>query len=61
MILGAGIYAEVYPIMKETVLTWGDFGKVTLPAALGINHWFVIIVLGVAFVGLFKWFEKKGV
>ncbi len=61
MILGAGIYAEVYPIMKETVLTWGIFGKVTVPAALGINHWFVIMVLGVVFVGLFKWFEKKGV
>jgi uncharacterized membrane protein YedE/YeeE len=61
MILGAGIYAEVYPIIKETVLTWGNFGKVTLPAALGINHWFVIIVLGAAFVGLFKWFGKKGV
>lgn len=61
MILGAGIYAEAYPIMKDTVLTWGNFGKITLPGALGINHWFVIIVLGVVFVGLFKWFEKKGV
>jgi hypothetical protein len=34
MILGAGLYAEFYPIMKGTVLTWGDFGKITLPAAL---------------------------
>ena len=23
MILGAGLYAEAYPLMKETVLTWG--------------------------------------
>lgn len=60
MILGAGLYAELYPLMKETVLTWGDFGKVTLPAALGINHWFVIIFLGIAFIGLFRLFEKKG-
>lgn len=60
MILGAGIYAEVYPLIKETVLTWGSFGKITLPAALGINHWIVIIGLGVAFIGLFRFFEKKG-
>jgi len=60
MILGAGIYAEFYPIMKGTVLTWGDFGKITLPAALGINHWIVIVILVALLIGLFRWFEKKG-
>lgn len=60
MILGAGLYAEAYPLMKETVLTWGDFGKITLPAVLGINHWIVIVILVAAFIALFYWFEKKG-
>src|SRR3989339_915547 len=60
MILGAGLYAEAYPLMKETVLTWGDFGKITLPVVLGINHWIVIVILVALFVGLFRWFEKKG-
>jgi len=60
MILGAGLYAEAYPLMKETVLTWGDFGKITLPAVLGINHWIVIVILVALFIGLFRWFEKKG-
>jgi len=60
MLLGAGIYAEVYPVMKETVLTWGDFGKITFPAILGINHWIVIIILGAALIALCRWFEKKG-
>ncbi|OPY87981.1 MAG: putative inner membrane protein [Smithella sp. PtaU1.Bin162] len=60
MILGAGIYAEFYPLLKGTVLTWGNFGKVTLPTALGINHWLVIVILGIAFVLLFRWFEKNG-
>jgi len=60
MILGAAIYAEMFPLMKATVLTWGNFGKITLPSALGINHWIVIVVLVAAFVGLFRWFEKKG-
>lgn len=60
MILGAVIYAEMFPLMKATVLTWGNFGKITLPSVLGINHWIVIVVLVAAFVGLFRWFEKKG-
>jgi uncharacterized membrane protein YedE/YeeE len=59
MILGAGIYAELYPMLKDTVLTWGNFGKITLPDALGINHWIIIIVLGTLFIALFRWFEKK--
>ncbi|MEI6611176.1 MAG: YeeE/YedE thiosulfate transporter family protein [Deltaproteobacteria bacterium] len=60
MILGAGLYAEAYPLMKETVLTWGDFGKITIPLALGINPWIVIVILGALFIILFRWFEKKG-
>ncbi|HOG18267.1 MAG TPA: YeeE/YedE thiosulfate transporter family protein [Syntrophales bacterium] len=60
MILGAGLYAETFPLMKATVLTWGNSGKITLPSVLGINHWIVIVVLIAAFIGLFRWFEKKG-
>ncbi|MBN2569882.1 MAG: YeeE/YedE family protein [Deltaproteobacteria bacterium] len=59
MVLGAAVYAEVYPILKGTVLTWGNFGKITLPGILGVNHWIVIIVLVAVFIGLFAWFEKK--
>jgi len=60
MLLGAGLYAEAYPLMKETVLTWGNFGKITLPTVLGINHWIVIVILVAVFIALFRWFEKKG-
>ena len=59
MILGAGVYAEFYPLLKGSVLTCGNFGKITLPSILGINHWIVIVILGAAFIGLFVWFEKK--
>jgi len=60
MLLGAGLYAEAYPTMKKTVLTWGDFGKITIPQVLGINHWMIIPFFIVAGVLLFYWFEKKG-
>ncbi len=60
MLLGAGLFAEAYPFLKATVLTWGNFGKISIPAALGVNHWIVIVILIAAFVGLFYGFEKKG-
>ncbi len=60
MLVGAAVYAEFYPVLKGSVLMWGDFGKVTLPGVLGINHWIVIVVLCAAFVVLFRWFERKG-
>ena len=59
MLAGAAIYAEVYPLMKQTVLTWGNLGKITLPGILGINHWIVVSVFVLAGIGLFYWFEKK--
>lgn len=59
MLAGAAVYAESYPLMKRTVLTWGDLGKITLPGILGINHWIIVPVFVLAGVGLFYWFEKK--
>jgi len=59
MIIGAALFAEVYPILKTTVLTWGDFGKITIPQIIGVNHWPVIAVMVILGVLLFRWFEKK--
>ena len=60
MLAGAALFAEFYPTLKTTVLTWGDLGKITLPQVLNINHWPVIAVMVVISVVLFRWFEKKG-
>jgi uncharacterized protein len=60
MLAGAAIYAEAYPLMKATVLTWGDYGKITLPQILGINHWLVILPIAIGSAFLFRWLEKKG-
>jgi uncharacterized membrane protein YedE/YeeE len=60
MLLGAGLYAEAYPGMKETVLTWGDLGKITFPQVLGVNHWIIVAVVVIVGLLLFRWFEKKG-
>lgn len=60
MLVGAGIYAEAYPYLQKTVLTWGDYGKITIPQVLGVNHWLVIVPFVLLTLMLFRWFEKKG-
>ena len=53
MVVGAGFYAEAYSFMKQTVLTWGKLGKLTLPQVLGVNHWVVILVIILGTLGVF--------
>ncbi len=60
MLVGAGLYAEAYPFLKKTVLTWGDLGKITFPQVLGVSHWIIIPIVVVGGLLLFRWFEKKG-
>lgn len=59
MLAGAALFAEAYPFLKRTVLTWGDLGKITIPQVLRVNHWFVIILIVISALLLFRWFEKK--
>lgn len=60
MLFGAGIYAEVFPYLKTTILTWGDYGKITVPQVLGINHWGVIVPVVIIILFFFRWLERKG-
>ena len=60
MLTGAALYAEAYPLMKQTLLAWGNFGKITLPQVLGLSPWVIIVPFILVSLGLFTWFEKKG-
>ena len=60
MVVGAALFAEAYPFLLKTVYTWGDFGKITVPQMLGINHWFIIPLFIVGAVLLFRWLEQRG-
>jgi uncharacterized membrane protein YedE/YeeE len=59
MMIGAALYAEVYPAIKSTILAWGSYGKITLADILGLNHWIMIAILTVIYIGLFYLFEKN--
>jgi len=60
MLVGAAIFAEVYSSLKTNILTWGNFGEITLPQLLGLSHWVIVPVMIVGALVLFWWFEKKG-
>ncbi len=59
MLVGAALYAEAYPGLKTTVLSWGNYGKITLPQVIGVSPWLVIGAFVVVGLGMFYWFEKK--
>ncbi len=44
-IVGAGLYAHFYPFLKETVLKWWAFGKLTFSQTLNVNPWIIISLL----------------
>jgi hypothetical protein len=48
MVVGAGIYAALYPKLSTTVLKLGEFDKETIPQLLGARLWPVIGVAGLA-------------
>ena len=60
MLFGGAVYAIIYPFMKKYIISIGSFGKISLPHALGINHWIVILVFSILTIVLFRFFEKKG-
>lgn len=59
MLAGAAFYAELFPVMKSSVMALKDYGKLGLPEVLGVSHWLVIPVFTGIVLGLFAWFEKK--
>jgi hypothetical protein len=59
MLVGAGIFAEVYSYIKDNFLQWGDLGKLSIPQVVGIHHWIVILIIGVVLVLALVAVEKK--
>jgi len=60
MLVGAAVFSRSYDWLLTTVYTWGDYGKITLPGATGLNHWLVIALLAAAYVLILRFIERKG-
>ena len=53
IVLGAGLFAVIYPHVQHGILTKGHFGTISLPDVFKVNHWIVIPVLSALIVALF--------
>ena len=43
ILIGSGLFAAIYPRLRAGILQKGDFGAKTIPQALGVNHWLVVL------------------
>jgi hypothetical protein len=59
MLIGAALYAHIYPFIQATIESWKDFGKISLSDALGVSHWVIIPLMWAVIIAMFYWFEKK--
>lgn len=57
-LIGAGIFAVLFPRLEASVLHRGDFGELTLPQLLKVNPWAVVIPAAMAIAALLVIFEK---
>ena len=60
ILIGAGLYSEVYPFIQNNLLKFGDYGKLTIPSLIGTDPWLVVVPAVLVFAGVLYWLEKKG-
>lgn len=60
MVIGAGLFAELYPRLKKGVLVRGPFPAVTVPEFLHLNPWVVIVLLEACMIGFLLVLEHSG-
>ena len=60
MLIGAGLFAALYPRLQRSVLAWGWFGTLTLPELIRVNAWLVVPPIAAALVGVLILLERAG-
>lgn len=60
IIIGAGLFAALYPKLREGILQKGYWGDITLPKLFKVNEWVVVIPVAVLIYLLLFWIERAG-
>jgi hypothetical protein len=60
LVIGAGFFAELFPVLRTRVLAWGPFPAVTVPEFLNLNLWIVIILMEAFMIGVLVVLEYLG-
>jgi hypothetical protein len=60
ILIGAGLFAALFPRLQRGILRKGDFGTLTLPELLKVNAWAVVVPVVIMLVALLWWIESAG-
>jgi hypothetical protein len=60
MLIGAGIFAGLYPRLKKGILNQGPFPAVTIPEFLHLKPWMAIVLLEAGMIGFLLLLEYAG-
>ena len=60
ILIGAGLFAALYPRLSQGILKKGDFGDLTFPRLFKVNDWVIVIPVAVLLFFVLFWFEQSG-
>jgi len=60
MLIGAGLFAGLYPKLRNTILIRGPFPAVTVPEFLHLNLWIAVILMEACMIGFLLVLEHSG-
>lgn len=55
IIIGAGMFARLYPALNRSVLKWGPLPEGTIPELIGIRPAIVVTLMAAVIVALLRW------
>ena len=60
ILIGAGVFAALFPSIEKGVLKKGYFGEITWPEVFKVNPWVVVVPVAVGVILLLFWMESVG-
>lgn len=60
ILLGSGIFAALYPRLRQGILQTGYFSDLTLPRLFKVNDWVIVIPVALCIFLLLCWLEQAG-
>jgi len=60
LIIGAGIFANIYPALSRSILNKGEFRHQVLPDILKVNEWYVVVPVTALIVIVLVVIESMG-
>ncbi|MFO7917403.1 MAG: YeeE/YedE thiosulfate transporter family protein, partial [Anaerolineae bacterium] len=60
IMIGAGLFAALYPRLRHGILAKGYFGDLTLPRLFKVNDWLIVIPAAMLIFMALYWLESAG-